>query len=305
MKYLVFDATNFLFRTLYGHIKEDEDVVAGLALHVTLVTLNKYYRDLKPHKIIMCFDRPNWRKQYTLSEQCSFEHIYKEHRQKGLTPADKKKLEQFYAHMREFEHLLKTHTSVITMAEEGLEADDLVAGVVQILSNEEDVEITIVSTDKDFIQLLKFPNTYILNPDTGKLRTLEKWDGDAEYFLFEKCIRGDLQSDNIPSAYPRVRSDRLKKAFKDPFEHESLMNETWTSPTGKEYKVKDRFKENKMLIDLTKQPKEIRMKIFKTVEESLDSPGKFSWFHFLRFLGKFELEELTKNASQYTEMLSR
>lgn len=304
MRYLVFDATNFLFRTLYGHIGEEEDVVAGLAFHTALISLNKYYRESKPHKIIMCFDRPNWRKEYTLSEECSFEHIYKEHRQKGLTPSQKEKLQQFHAHMREFENLMKTHTSVITMAEDGLEADDLISGVVQVLSNE-DNEITIVSTDKDFIQLLKFPNTHILNPDTGKLRTLEKWDGSAEYFLFEKCIRGDLQSDNIPSAYPRVRSDRLKKAFKDPFEHESLMNETWISPTGKEYKVKDRFKENKLLIDLTKQPKDIRIKIFNTVERSLESPGKFSLFYFLRFLGKFELKELTKNADQYAEMLSR
>lgn len=304
MKYLVFDATNLLYRTFHAHKTEDDITVAGLASHSALTTLNKYYRQFKPHKTIMCFDRSSWRKDYTASEQCLSQRPYKGTRRKDMTPSQKKKFELFCQHLNDFEDMLREHTAIITLSGEKLEADDLLAGVVQTVGvMDEDAEFIIVSGDKDMIQLLGYPNVRLVDPATGKDRTLDEWDGDAELFMFEKCIRGD-RGDNIIGARPRCKSVRLRRAYKDPYEYANLMMETWNDADGREFVVKKLFNENKLLMDLREQPEEIQKRIVKTVLEGLENPGTYSYFHFLRFLGKFELKKISEQVESFTQLLS-
>ena len=188
MKYLVFDITNILYRTFFAHKTEDDITVAGLASHTALVTINKYFRTFKPHKIIMCFDRTSWRKEYTKSDECVSGKPYKGNRRQKMTPKEKERYELFLSHLNDFEDLVRDNTSIITLAGEGLEADDLAAAVVQTVSvTDEEAEFIVVSADKDLIQLLGYPNVRLINPADGKDRTLKDWEGDAELFMFEKC----------------------------------------------------------------------------------------------------------------------
>jgi len=302
MKYLVLDISNLLYRTFYANKDEDDITLAGLAHHQGLLTLNKYFKDHKPDKIVMCFDRKNWRKAYTQSEVCVSGKLYKGNRRKDMTQKERSKYEMFLEHLTEFEALMKNHTSVICLASMGLEADDLVGGFVELYS--EDNEIAIVSTDKDFIQLLGFPNTSLINPADGKNRTLEEWDGDAKLFMFEKCLRGDA-GDNVQSAYPRVRKTRIRKAWEDPLERVNMMHETWTNQEGKELTVKDVFNENELLMDLCKQPEEIRNLITKVIQKEVNAPGKYSYFDFMQFLGKYKMKKVASNAEMFASMLSR
>lgn len=304
-KYLVFDISNLLYRTFFAHKTEDDITVAGLATHSALIVLNKYYREHKPHKIVMAFDRESWRKEYTASPQCLSEKKYKGNRRQGMTPREKIKYEQFCKHLNEFEWLVRDHTSVVTLANDGLEADDLVAGFVQMKTTmEPDCHITIISGDKDLIQLLGSSNVRLVDPATGDDRTLKDWYNDPEYFLFEKCLRGDV-GDNVQSAFPRVRSTTIKKAYDSDYERANLMNSSWKSPTGKEFIVKNLFKENQLLMDLRCQPEDIKMKIMTTILASLKNPGTFSYFHFMKFLGKYELKKVAEQADQFVQMLSR
>ncbi len=77
-KYLVFDISNLLYRTFFAHHTEDDITIAGLATHSALLVLNKYYRQYKPHKIVMAFDNESWRKDYTASEECISKRIQQE-----------------------------------------------------------------------------------------------------------------------------------------------------------------------------------------------------------------------------------
>ena len=295
-----------LYRTFYANKSEDDATIGGLAHHMALTTLNKYYRDFKPDKIIMCCDRTSWRKEYTLSEAAITKKVYKGGRRQNMTKKEEEKFQKFVAHIREFEDLIDMNTSIITLAGDGLEADDLMAGVCQIISRNVEDEIVLVSADKDMIQLLQYPNVRVIDPATGDDRTLDKWNGDANLFLFEKCVRGEPKTgDNIQSAFPRCKTTRIMRAWEDDFERANFMNTTWSDPEGTEYIVRQLFQENELLMDLSKQPDHIQKDIFTTVLRGLANPGTFSYFKFMGFLGKYEMKTLAKSADNFVELLSR
>jgi 5'-3' exonuclease len=297
--------SNLLYRTFFAHPQETDMTIAGLASHSALVTLNKYFREHKPDKMVAAFDRSSWRKEYTASEECVSKKPYKGNRRQTMTPQQKLKYEQFCAHLNEFEQLLTENTTMITLAQARLEADDVIAGFVQVATLKPENEIIIVSGDQDFMQLLRYDNVKLLDPATGKYRTLEEeYDNDADFFMFNKCIRGD-KGDNVSTALPRIRSTRIKKAYTDKFEHANLMNETWKGPDGTSYVVKQLFKENQLLMDLTMQPDDIQKLIVKTVVDAMKENKKFSYFHFMRFLGKYELKKVAEQADNFVQMLSK
>ena len=307
----MFDISNMLYRTFFvNKMKHSVEESAGLAQHAALITLNKYYRNFKPHKVVMTFDRTSWRKAYTANEElCISGKPYKGNRRQNMTPAEKEMFAKFTRHLDDFEDMMKRKTSVICLAADGLEADDLMAGVAQMFEGD---EIIVVSADKDLIQLMRNPNVKLIDPATGKDRRLylnEEYDGDVDYFMFMKCIRGDT-GDNVQSAFPGVRKTRIKKAYDDSFEQVNLMNETWSigdkgTDDYKEFIVKELFEENKLLMDLEAQPDVIRDKIVSTIEEGFGDPGTYSHFHFLKFLGKYELKKIAEQVDNFVPMLSR
>jgi len=304
MKYLLFDMSNLLYRTFFAHHTEDDITIAGLASHSALTTLNKYYREQKPQKVVAAFDRPTWRKDYTASDECVSKKPYKGNRRQTMTPKEKIKYEQFCAHLNDFETLITENTTIISLAAAKLEADDLIAGFVQVQTLDPANEIVVISGDKDMIQLLRFPNVRVVDPATGKDRSLDDWNGDADYFMFMKCLRGDA-GDNVQSALPKVRETRILKAYNEAYERANLMNESWKGVDGRDFLVKDLYKENQLLMDLTAQPDDIQKLIVKTVVNAIKKPGKFSYFHFVKFLGKYELKKVAEQADNFVPLLSR
>lgn len=301
-RFLVFDMGNMLYRSFYANPDEDDMVTAGLAHHRALTVLNKYFKQFRPTKVFMAFDRPNWRKVYTKTDECVTWKVYKGNRRQNLTPKQQAKYEKFLEHVTDFEELMKEHTSVICVASKLLEADDLIAGISQKF--EDEAEVVIISSDKDLMQLLTKDNVVLINPDNGKERTLEDFDNDPNYFIFEKCFRGD-RGDNVQNARPRIRTAKIKEAYKDPFIRENIMHETWTNELGKEVVVGHIFKENNLLMNLSAQPDMIRKKMDKTIDDAINDPGTFSYFHFMKFCGEYELKKISENIHQYTKMLSR
>ena len=311
MKLLVFDISNMLYRTFFANkMKHSAEESAGLAHHAALITLNKYFRTFHPHKVVMAFDRSSWRKQYTADQElCISGKPYKGNRRQNMTPAEKEMFAKFTRHLDDFEDMIQRKTSVVCLANDGLEADDLIAGVVELFPDD---EVIIVSADKDLVQLLRNTNVQLIDPATGKDRRKyldEEFDGDVDYFMFEKCIRGDT-GDNVQSAFPGVRKTRIKKAYTDPFEQVNLMNETWSigekgTEEFKEYIVKELYDENRLLMDLREQPDVIKERIKLTIEEAFANPGTYSHFHFLKFLGKYDLKKIAEQVDNFVKMLSR
>ena len=247
---LVIDVPNIFWRTVSaqsGKWSGTTEENAALALHSCLITTRKWFNKVNPDQIITVFEgQKNWRKAYTASDQAVAKTPYKGNRVKD--PA----MDHLYKTLNDFEALAREHTSIVCLSAPEVEGDDLIAGCVQKFSKMGD-EVVILSGDKDFVQLLKYPGVSLLNPDKGVLRTHE----DPEYFMFEKAFRGDA-GDNVRSAFPRVRSTRLVKAYNDPYELTLIMNEEWsvTDPETKEvttFIVKDLFEENQLLMQLVYQ----------------------------------------------------
>lgn len=305
-KHLVFDISNLLYRTFHKSVKAHPESAIGMALHSAFVTLMKYYRMVKPDLVVMAFDRSSWRKSYTASDACLSKAPYKGNRtklRKEMSPTEKAIYAAFKEHLVEFEHMISSVTKVVSLAADQLEADDLMSGWVQMYHK--DADITLITTDSDMSQLLKFENVTIISPATSKPVTLDKFDGDPEYFLYTKCIRGD-DSDNIMSAFPRVRQTRIRKAYDDNYEHLQLMEATWTDHDGNEVRVGDRFAENRLLIDLLQQPEDIAQLIVDTIVRGVEDANNrtFKIFDVVRFCGKHELQNIQDRISDFAPMLS-
>ena len=304
---MVIDTANLLFRvaavnkgTNFGTPEEQ----AGLALHMAFQTVHKYYKKFKPDQIAFTFEGGrNWRKTYTKSSEAVSGNVYKANRVKDAS------MEPYFQMMDSFREVMTAHTSAIILRNDLCEGDDMFAAYVQANSNGVDTIIGI-SGDRDFVQLLKFPGFRLINPDSGKDRNQpgdKEYYEDIDYFVFKKCVRGDM-GDYVFSAFPRVREDKIKKAYADPLYRAEFMRNTWDIKDDDGNVVKtnvvgELFEENRLLMDLTAQPDNIRELMMQTVKEAEANIGTYSNFHFLRFLGKNGLNTIAEHIDQYTDML--
>jgi 5'-3' exonuclease len=141
--------------------------------------------------------------------------------------------------------------------------------------------------------------------------------------LFIKTIRGDA-SDSIFSAYPGVRFKGSSKkvgineAWADRnsmgYDWNNFMLQTWDKYTGTDEKgndlhervrVMDEYACNRMLIDLTQQPQEIKDHMDAVIIEAVqkEKVGNVG-IGFLRFCADFELNRLSKDATDHATYLN-
>lgn len=298
--YLIVDISNIAHMCRHQNKGEDLETVSALTMHVMFQMLKKYYNKLKPTRIILAFDRANWRKEYTLSDKCVSGKIYKGDRNQNLTKSEQESLDYFRETLTNFEELITDYTGIITFSADRCEADDLIGRFCQTYGD--DNKITILSSDKDYVQLLTTPNIKLMNPLQEKYRTLENYDYDVTWHKFIKFIRAG--EDGIQSAFPRVRETRLRKAFSDDFERVNLMNEEWTNQDGKTFRVGDLYEENCLLMDLGLQPDDIKVLMDDTITKALANSGKYSHFRVLAFCGKYKLKNTAKFIDYLVPMLT-
>ena len=323
MRYLIVDTANTFFRARHSaHRQSDTWDKLGFAIHVTLGSVNKAWRDQKADHVVFCLEGRSWRKD--------FYEPYKKNRavaRAALTEAEAEEDRLFWETFDELKTFLSERTNCTVLRHENLEADDLIAGWIQ--SHPADHH-TIVSSDTDFYQLLA-PNVNQYNGISDELHTLEgildkkgkpvidkktkepKKIPDPSWILFEKCMRGD-PSDNVFSAYPGVRTKGSKnkvgllEAYEDRdkkgFNWNNLMLQRWTDHNGEEHRVLDDYQRNVQLVDLTAQPDEVKAKIAATIAEgAVKRTRPMVGAQFLKFCGKYELNKLSEHSQQYAEML--
>jgi len=320
---LIFDVSGMLYRTYYAlqatqgrsnvrkQILDEDDNdelpdLAGMALHSALQSMNKSHKQFMPKRVIACFDTPgNWRKKYMESGLAISRLKYKGNRRLNQTPAQQAAYFKFLEHINEFQELLTNMTGIIVLSAPLLEADDCIAGWVQQYPDEVNV---ILTGDSDMHQLIT-DTTHVCDFKTAELVEMD----DPKYYVFEKCFRGDMQSDNVASAYPGIRSTRLKKAYTDKLELVNIIEEQWHNPVahpipeeGEEpqvIKVKDILEENQMLIDLTKQPPAIRKLMEKVVTSNRDAIKKFDFWKFSAFCTRNKLKKISQDLQTFRPLL--
>jgi hypothetical protein len=308
MHTLIIDISNLLFRVAamqkhqggpanYGASIDD---LVGLSMHVSLQSIYKWYRKFKPDFIVFSFEGgSNWRKKYTADNSHVIRRQYKANR------IPDPEMAHFYKLIDSFKETMGDHTSICCISIPEMEGDDVIAAYCQINASA-DNRITIISGDKDFTQLTKLPNVHLVNPDNGKERNQpgdKDYEPDLDYWLFLKCVRGD-SGDNVPSAYPRVFEKKIKEAYGDDYARLNFMNATWVDENQVTHRVGDLFKHNEVLMDLTKQPDDVRLRLFEGVIAQTDPSAlkTYSHFHFLRFLGKYKLNKVAEEANKFIDM---
>ena len=132
--------------------------------------------------------------------------------------------------------------------------------------------------------------------------------------MFEKCVRGD-SSDNIFSAYPgaRLKGSKNKtgitEAFNDRitggFDYNNFMLQRWVDHEEQEHRVIDDFERNKILIDLTAQPDEIKDESKRIISEAVNKePVPQVGIHFMKFCAKWNLQRMSDAPNDYAEFLN-
>jgi 5'-3' exonuclease len=323
MRYLLVDTANTFFRARHAaHRQADTWDRLGFAIHVTLGSVNKAFRDQKADHVIFCLEGRSWRKD--------FYEPYKKNRAVARAALTEKEAEEDRLFWETFDNLkdfLANKTNCTVMQHPDLEADDLIAGFIQAHPHDHH---TIVSSDTDFYQLLA-DNVNQYNGIADELHTIKgifdkkgapvkdkktkeaKVIPDPKWILFEKCMRGD-PTDNVFSAFPGVRKVGsknkvgLQEAFNDKdakgFAWNNLMLQRWTDHNGVEHRVLDDYNRNVTLVDLTAQPEEVKEKIVGTIQgnsEPLNRPMVGA--QFLKFCGKYDLIKMADMADSYVRFL--
>ena len=243
MTYIIVDTANTFFRARHV-IKGDADIKLGMAFHITLNSIKKAWQDFGGSHVVFCLEGRSWRKDYY--------EPYKRNRsdaRAALTVKEQEEDQLFWESFDMFKTFIEEKTNCTVLQHKELEADDLIAGWIQSHPSDKHV---IISTDSDFYQLIS-PTVSQYNgvqehhityegvfDKKGKIvidnKTKEpKAILDPKWLLFEKCIRGD-SSDNVFSAYPKVRKNKLEDAFKDKdnrgFAWNNLMLQRWVDHKG-------------------------------------------------------------------------
>lgn len=194
---------------------------------------------------------------------------------------------------KRFIDFFTNQTSAMVLSVDRCEADDIIA----VWCQESPTTNVILSSDKDFLQLVD-DKTSLYSIPQRTFREIPEGT-TAEYLLFLKCFRGDMGSDNITSAYPRVRETLIKEAYNDDFK---LLNMLETVlPSGE--KVGDLFERNMNLIDLSLQPCMYRTLILQAINNY--SYGTYSEFKAIRALFELGIRKETEFLQSYAPLLSK
>jgi 5'-3' exonuclease len=324
MRYLIVDTANTFFRARHSaHRQADTWDKLGFAIHVTLSSVNKCWRDQTADHVIFCLEGRSWRKDHYTP--------YKANRavaRAALTESEQEEDRLFWEAFDDLKTFVSAKTNCTVLQHPELEADDLIAGWIQAHPHDHH---TIVSSDTDFVQLIA-DNVNQYNGISDELITAQgifdkkgkpvkdkktkedKTIPDPKWLLFEKCMRGD-PTDNIFSAYPGVRTKGsknkigLQEAFQDKdvkgFSWNNLMLQRWIDHNGTEHRVLDDYERNRMLIDLAAQPDEIKTKIATTIVEGscVKENGQVG-LHFMKFCGKYDLAKIGDNAQDFAHWMS-
>lgn len=325
MHYLLIDTANMFFRARHvAHRASDTWEKVGYALHITFSSINKIAQKFQADHVVFALEGRSWRKD--------FYPPYKRNRAEAraaLTDSEIEEDRAFWETYDEFTKYLSEHTNCSVIRHEQAEADDIIARWIALHPGDKH---TIISSDTDFVQLLA-DNVDQYNGISDELLTVSgifdsrgrpvmdkktkepKQTPRPDWLLFEKCMRGD-PTDNVFSAYPGVRVKGTKnrvgltEAFEDRerqgYAWNNLMLSRWTDHNGDEHRVLDDYQRNRILIDLTAQPADIKHMVDDAIQQQISHRdiGQVG-VRFLKFCGKFELTKLSESAEQFGRWLNQ
>ena len=325
MKYALIDTMNTFFRAKHVASRNaDTWEKIGMALHLTLGSVNQAVRNYGVDHVVFCLEGHSWRKEFYTPYKAN-----RKVQQQDMTEAEVEESQMFWETYESLIKFLTEKTNVTVLRDPNAEADDCIARFAALHPDDEHI---IISTDTDYLQLLS-ESVHMYNGVNRQLITIDgyfddkgrpvidkktkehKTLEDPKFLLFEKCMRGDT-SDNVFSAYPGVRKKGSKnktgllEAYADKdkggFNWNNIMLQRWTDHNEVEHRVRDDYERNRTLIDLTAQPIAFRDATDNCIKEGLNANKNVAQVgvHFMRFCGKYELNRISDQADSYAKWLN-
>ena len=317
--YLLVDTQNMFFRA--RHVAQrgaslDEKI--GLAFHIMFNSIKKANNMFSGDHVVFCLEGRSWRKDVY--------EPYKKNRKVALdkrSPVEQEEDTYWWEAYDDLLNFLKEQTNCSAVRSSVAEADDVIALWVEAHKDSRNI---IVSTDSDFYQLIS-PTVSLYNGMTNQVITINgfydekdnpvidkktnqpKTAPEPEWLLFEKCIRGD-SSDNVFTAFPKVRKTKIKEAFEDRhnqgFVWNNFMLSKWVDHNGNDMVVKECYERNKQLVDLTQQPDEVKTDVLTEIVRAQNSKAiEQVGVRFMKFCNKYSLEKLAQNPTEHAKYLNK
>jgi len=319
MKFIHVDASNLFFRIKHA-VRGDADTKGAMAVHVCFQAIAKVYHKFEGTHVVFALEGfDNWREKELLA--------YKAHRkvEKNMrTQREKEDDDIFFEYMNAFSAYLDEKSNVSVLQVRRTEADDVIARWIQLHPDDDHV---IISNDSDFFQLLA-PNVTIYRAQTNETVTLDSIvDDDGQYVidkktnkhkpgpnpeweLFKKILRGDAGDGVGRACLKGMRETKLKEAFDNRivkgFDWNNVMLQEWEDPDTGMRSVESRYKENQKLIDLSRQPDDIKLLLGEAIIKAADTatiPASKIGFGFMKFCDEYDLSKLAQNPSRHTDYL--
>ena len=228
----------------------DENLVRHMILNTIRTYVKKFKESHGPEVIIACDNRNYWRRDV-------FPH-YKAGRKKARA-ASGHDWSSIFESLNKIREELKESSPYKVIDVDGAEADDIIGTLVQKYSANE--KVMILSSDKDFAQLQRYPNVEQFSP------ILKKFVKEPFPLIQLKqlIIRGD-KGDGIPNI---LSSDDVFVAGgrQKPITESKIIK--WLNQDPKEFCNDEMFRNysrNEIMIDLTKVPDSLKQNILNTYE---------------------------------------
>lgn len=255
---IIFDFNQVAISNLMEQIgSSKQSVDEALVRHMILNTIRTYVKKFKsthgPDVILACDSKNYWRKEIF--------PYYKANRKKARDSSGHD-WSSIFECLNKIRSELKEFSPYKVIEVDTCEADDIISILVQKYSATE--KVMILSSDKDFAQLQKFPNVTQYSPIMKKYIKEE----NPNVFLKEHIIRGD-KGDGVPNILSSddvfVNGGRQKSI------RETSLSE-WINQSVEDFakgEILRNWSRNEALIDLTKIPDMLKTKIINNYEESV------------------------------------
>lgn len=278
---LLIDLNQVVLSGLLVQISPKDVLNEDLIRHIVLNTLRNNIKKFKEYnEVIICCDSRNyWRKKY-------YKH-YKSHR-KEIREKSALDWNLIFKTLNQIKQDLREYFPYKVVEVDGAEADDVIAVLTSRHSMSESV--LILSSDSDYKQLHQYKNVKQYNPTLGVY--VKSHDPVSE--LTEKVIKGD-RGDNIPNI---LSNDDvfLTKTRQKPITAkllQSLLNSGVESQLTEEQLLN--YKRNRILIDFSFIPLDIKTNIIAEYENITPSPRK----NIYKYMVKNKLSMLLEHIGDF------
>ena len=243
----------------------EEDLLRHTILNSIRMFRNQFFKDFG-EMVICCDGKDNWRKKVFPE--------YKANRRKNREndPTDWKTLFELLHEMRED---LTKYFPYKVMHVDSAEADDIIGVIISERQTKFHTPTLRVASDKDFIQLQKYPEVKQWSPLQKKFIV-----GDPFESLYDKLIRGDT-GDGVPNILSSDDTFITEGKRQTPVTKKKM--ELWRGKNPEEFCNEDmlrNYHRNETMVDLRQTPNSIRINILNQYDsqEVGDRNQLFNYF---------------------------